>query len=389
MKLRLSVSLAVISLALATLAVLPAGSARRPRYGGMLRVEISEPINSADLAAPATGPWGTSAKDHNDIGALLYDRRNADTFPGPAGAGPFRIATWEPGRRLTLTANEDYPGGRPFVDSVEIQMGRAAKDRILDVELNKADLAEIPPEEARRASDRGVRVSASKPDQLLALAFISGRPIAEDARAREALSGAIDRNSIVDFILQREGEPAGGLLPQWSSGTAFLFPITPAASGAKEQWSGIGGSSKIVLGYDAADGFAQTVAERIAVNAREAGISLTLTPVSNAASGSGKTDARLVRLRMSSPRPREALAGFMEQVSVLTRIDAAPLPDPASPEQIYARERAIVAEHRIVPIAWIPRVYGLSDRVRDWRPPVAGETGPLADVWLDTTIEMK
>ena len=241
MKLRLSVSLAVISLALATLAALPAGSARRPRYGGILRVEISEPINSADLAAPAAGPWGASSKDDNDIGALLYDRRNADTFPGPAGAGPFRISAFEPGRRLTLTANEDYPGGRPFVDSVEIQMGRAAKDRILDVELNKADLAEIPPEEARRASDRGVRVSASKPDQLLSLAFISGRPIAEDARAREVLSGAIDRTSIVDFILQREGEPAGALLPQWSSGTAFLFPIAPAVSGAKEQWSGIGG----------------------------------------------------------------------------------------------------------------------------------------------------
>jgi hypothetical protein len=65
------------------------------------------------------------------------------------------------------------------------------------------------------------------------------------------------------------------------------------------------------------------------------------------------------------------------------------LPDPASPEQIYERERAIVGDHRIVPLAWVPHVHGLSGRVRDWQPPAPGETWPLADVWLDTTIEMR
>jgi ABC-type transport system substrate-binding protein len=171
MKRRLSISTAAISLALATLAALPAGSARHPRYGGTLRVEIGETISASDLAAPAAGPWGASAQ--SAIGALIYDRNNADSFPGTAGAGPFRIATLEPGKRLTLAANEDYPGGRPFLDSIDIQMGRTGKDRLLDLELNKADLAEIPPEEARRAAERGVRVSASKNDQLIAIVFIN------------------------------------------------------------------------------------------------------------------------------------------------------------------------------------------------------------------------
>jgi hypothetical protein len=372
-----------ISLALAAL---PAGSARHPRYGGTLRVEIAETINSLDPGVPVADPAATSIK--NDIDALLYERRNADTFPGPPGPGPFRIAAWEPGKRLTLAANDDYPGGRPFVDSIEIQMGRAAKDRLLDLEVNKTDLAEIPPQEARRAG-RGVRVSASKPDQLMALAFIGGRPVAESARVREALSGAIDRSSIVDFILQREGEPAGGLLPQWSSGTAFLFSIIPNLSDAKEQWAGIGGPPKIVLGYDAADGLEQAIAERVVVNAHEAGISLKLLPLPNSASGSGKADARLVRIGLPSPRPREALAGIIKELGPMAGIDAATLPDPASPEQIYERERAIVGDHRIVPLAWVPHVYGLSGRVRDWQPPAPGETWPLADVWLDTTIEMR
>ena len=61
-------------------------------------------------------------------------------------------------------------------------MGRAARDRLLDLEVDKADFAEIPPEEARRATERGVRVSTSQPEELLAIAFVAGRPIAEDAR---------------------------------------------------------------------------------------------------------------------------------------------------------------------------------------------------------------
>jgi ABC-type transport system substrate-binding protein len=393
--------------ALAALAALPAGSARRPRYGGTLRVEVGETIRASDLAAPAAGPWGAAAQ--SAISALIYDRDNADSFPGPAGAGPFRVAMLEPGKRLTLAANEDYPGGRPFVDTLEIQMGRAAKDRLLDLELNKTDLAEIPAEEARHAAERGIRVSASKPDQLLAVIFIGGRPAAENARLREVFSGCIDRVSIVDFILQREGEPAGGLLPQWSSGTAFLFPAAvsstavagaTANAGAKEQPPAIGDATKIVLGYDAADGLQQRVAERIAVNAHEAGLVLALTAISNSAAGkegadktgTAQIDARLVRIAMRSPRPREALAGLIEEVAPIAGptagIHAAPpLPDPASPEQVYERERAIVEDHRIVPLAWVPQVYGLSARVRDWQPPAAGEAWMLADVWLDGARE--
>ena len=87
-------------------------------------------------------------------------------------SGPFHVTAFEAGKRAVLAATEDYRLGRPFVDSIEITMGRAARDRILDLELNKADFAEIPAEDARRAAERGVRVSRSQPDELLALVFL-------------------------------------------------------------------------------------------------------------------------------------------------------------------------------------------------------------------------
>jgi len=382
-------------------ALLGAGSAepsRRPKYGGTLRVEIGATVSSLDPSVAPVNPEEAVAKD--EIETLLYDHRNADrTFGGTgggiAGSGAFRIAEWEPGRHLTLAANEEYSGGRAFVDSVDVQMGRAVKDRLLDIELGKTDFGEIPPEQARYASGQGIRVSTSQPDELVAVVFIAGRPDAEDARLREALSRAIDRAAMVNFILQKEGEPAGALLPQWSSGTAFLFSTAADPSGAKELAVQIGGSPRIVLGYDASDSLEESLAERIAVDAREVGIHVAPEALQNAHVPLN-CDARLVRLRMVSPDPRAALASFLAALAPAINVNGPSGPNGsngagetgalaagASAEHIYDVERGIVNGYRVVPLVWLPEVYGLSGRVRDWKAPAAGEGWPLADVWLE------
>ncbi|MFZ0980009.1 MAG: ABC transporter substrate-binding protein [Candidatus Acidiferrales bacterium] len=387
--------------ALLGLALVGAGhveASRRPKYGGTLRVEIGARVNSLDPSVAPASQEEAAAKD--EIESLLYDHRNADgtfgTAAGPtaggtsgaAAAGAFRIAEWEPGSHLTLAANEDYSGGRPFVDSIDIEMGRSVKDRLLDLELGKTDFIEIPPEQTRYASGQGIRVSTSQPDELVAVVFVAGRPAAEDARLREALSRAIDRTAMVNFILQKEGEPAGGLLPQWSSGTAFLFSTAADQADAKELAGQIGGSPRIVLGYDASDSLEESLAERIAVDAREAGLHVAPEALPNERVPSN-CDARLVRSRMPSPHPGAALASFLKALAPaidLNGPNGAPETEPlegASAEHTYDVERGIVNSYRVAPLVWLPEVYGLSARVRDWKAPAAGEGWPLADVWLE------
>jgi len=373
MKRRLSLFLAAISV---VVAAAPAFTARRPHYGGTLVVEEGAALNSVDAS---TNPGEARVK--GQIDSLIYDRKNADdTSTDP---GPFRLAQWEPGKDAVLAANEDYKGGRPFVDAVEIRMGRSATDRLIDVELGKADVAEIPVDQARRAAESGVRISASEPDQLIALVFETSNATTGDPRIREALARSIDRAAMVNFILQKEGEPAGGLLPQWSSGTAFLFSTAPDPARVKELLSQIGPSPKIGLGYDSGDPLLQAIGERIAVNARAAGISVT--PEAIFKGGTSKADARLVRLDMASAEPRTALASFIENLkpTAISNEDREPLPDPATPEQIYEREASVVRSFSVIPVAWAPHVYGLSGRVRDWTAPKPGEPLPLANVWLD------
>ena len=56
------------------------------------------------------------------------------------GTGPFRVARWEAGKAATLVANEAHWKGRPYLDSVEIQMGRDLRDQTQDLQLGKADV---------------------------------------------------------------------------------------------------------------------------------------------------------------------------------------------------------------------------------------------------------
>ena len=385
MKLRLCLLLAGISVFLSAVSV---ETARRPRYGGTLRVEIGAAVNSLDPAIAAANPEEAAAKGRIDT--LIYERGKA------SGAweltGPFRISEWQPGKFLALVANNDYREGRPFVDAVEIQMGRAARDRLVDLELNKIDFAEIPPEQARRATERNIRVSASQSDELLALVFTGGGASVDGARAREAIARSVDRPSIVNFILQKEGEATGSLLPQWSSGTAFLFPTAADVAAAKELVQQISPAPKIVLRYDSGDSLEQNVAERIVVNAKEAGISLAAqavqqsaaTPdVARGANDAGNVEARLVRWSMPSPHPLEALTSLQAELVSLGIEDPGVLAARSSTKEIYDRELVLLDGYRVVPLVWLPHVYALSARVRDWQPPEPGQSWAFADMWLE------
>src|ERR1700730_4572479 len=102
MKLRVSLLVAAISVALAAL---PAGTARRPRYGGTLRIAVGPSLSSLDPSIASRSPEEDAAKEQLD--ALLFDHRNGEkTSSGAADSGPFRIAEWEPGKRATLAAND-------------------------------------------------------------------------------------------------------------------------------------------------------------------------------------------------------------------------------------------------------------------------------------------
>jgi len=329
----------------AALLLLAAGQglcATRPRYGGVLRVEVRESVETPD--PPETG-----------------------VLAEPARA--FRIERWEPGRGAVWAANDDAAGGRPFLDGVEIHVARPVRDQALDLELGKADLVEAGPNEARRLR----RTWSSAPVRLVALVFDSR---VTDGGVRAALALAIDRAAIHSVLLQRQGEIAGSLLPQWLSGYAFLFPAVQDLGRARGLAAPLAAAARsLTLGYDPAEPLARPIAERIAVNARDAGLLIAVSPQTR------NTDVRLAQVRIDAAEPGTALARVAAALGL-----GEPTPG-AGPEALYAAERALLDGYRVIPLFHLPDVYGVGPRVHAWPAPGIGQLGEwrLENLWLEST----
>lgn len=131
------------------------------------------------------------------------------------------------------------------------------------------------------------------------------------------------------------------------------------------------------LAYDWSDPLARAVAERLAVNVRDVGI--TLQPYGeNLASRAPNADARIVRLQLPSP---DAAVSLQVLAASLGRGDA--VHASTSIEELFSADHVLGQEFRLVPLIYVPEAYGLGRRVRNWMQPREGGL-PLADVWLET-----
>lgn len=301
--------------------------------------------------------------DDRPIEQILRDLarpRNAIVSRGAdgllTGTGPFRIAEWEAGKSARLAAHDAYWGGRPYLDSVAIQMGRTYGEQAADFQTGKADIVEIAARDMRSVR-AGAVIFSTRPMETLGLQFQPGR--VPDA-LREALALSIDRTAIRDVLLQRQGEASGALLPRWLSGYSFLFPFARNVARARELLASLpSGGATLGFAYDRGDSVIRPIAERIAVNASEAGIALRIASSSSAA-------MRLARLPITASDPWIALSDLAELLKIAM---------PENPPNPYEAEKALIGNFQTIPIVQIPRAWMLSPRVRNWP--------DLPDVWLD------
>jgi ABC-type transport system substrate-binding protein len=280
----------------------------------------------------------------------------------PLGTGPFRLTRWEPGRRAVLQANDDYWDGRPYLDSIEIQMGRSSRDELLDLELSNADVVELDPVEARRAQQENKKVWISAPVELLCLRFGPNRPAVRDARVRQALADSIDRAAIQKVLLQNYGEVAANIFPQWLSGYTFLFPALMNLDQARQLTAQIGAAPALKVGYDSGDTLARETADRVAVNAREVGIALaTASMAADGSRGADRgIDLQVHRVRIDGPTLDVAAR------QAATSLGLPLISEPGQPERTYAAERQFIDSLEIIPLVHIPELVGIGPRVMNW-----------------------
>ena len=328
-----------------------------------------ERVGTADV------PWALA-----DVRSAVVVRRAAGEL---VGTGPFRVEQ-QGANRLVLRAHDDYWGGRAFLDAIEIELGRGAAALLTDLELGRTDMTTVQPADRRRLSQRGLRTVASRPLQLFALVFEVHRASAADDSMRRAVAATLDRAALSRVLLQDYAEPAEAILPRWLSGYEPFVLATPIQV-PRDQVAKLPRAQRaLTLRVDASDPVARSIADRIAVDAREAGFALTVQAPTGLAP---RPDIRLLRVRLAPTSPGRALASAMAALGprTLAYVASEPPPAPDVPlSEVYRVERALLERSIIVPVVHVPDIYGLGERLDSWNGPVVTDAGALnlADAWL-------
>ncbi|MGI6554691.1 MAG: ABC transporter substrate-binding protein [Bacillota bacterium] len=138
----------------------------------------------------------------------------------PVGTGPFKFVSWDPGVEIILEANEEYWNGAPAVKKLVFRPIVEDQTRLTELEAGNIDfMVGILPDDLQRVKDNDQLQVIEQPGMhTWYLVMNNQKPPFNDVRVRQAINYAIDKQGIVDNILQGTGVLAKNMLPPviWS-----------------------------------------------------------------------------------------------------------------------------------------------------------------------------
>jgi peptide/nickel transport system substrate-binding protein len=209
-----------------------------------------EIVDSHTIRLTTNGPYPLLPQDMTNVYILDRETHGSATTEQfnsgqvAFGTGPFRMVSHRPGDRIEFERNDQYFGDRPAFARVNYRMitndsARTAALLAGDVEI----IDQVPTADLQRLrNDQRIALSETTGLRIIYLAFDhqrsdatpfvtdnDGRPIAQnplrDVRVRRALSHAIDRQAIVDRVMEGSATPSGQFLPPGIFSHIPDFPV--------------------------------------------------------------------------------------------------------------------------------------------------------------------
>ncbi|WP_405565458.1 ABC transporter substrate-binding protein [Streptomyces phaeochromogenes] len=203
----------------------------------------------------------------------------------PVGTGPYKLAKWSKGEQLVLEANSGYWGGTPKIE--RFTMAIIKDDDVRATRLRSGDLdgAILPPNLAKAFRGSGQKTYAAKSFDYRTVTLPTGNKVTGNTAVRRALDIAVDRQAMVDGILEGAGKVAYGPVPtdsEWfTEGTERTYDPKKArkvldAAGWKPGKDGIrvkdGVRASFPLWYVSGDKLRQDHALAYASDAKKVGV---------------------------------------------------------------------------------------------------------------------
>lgn len=151
----------------------------------------------------------------------------------PSGTGPFRFVEWISNSRVVIARDDAHWDGAPALEAVVYRPIVDANTRVAEMLSGGIDLmVEVPPDNlAGFAGDSGFQVHEQAGPHLWFLILNLREGPFTDPRMRQAVNYAIDKQSLVQDVLQGTAEVAAGPTPPafaWAYNEALEpYPYDP------------------------------------------------------------------------------------------------------------------------------------------------------------------
>jgi ABC-type transport system substrate-binding protein len=144
------------------------------------------------------------------------ERLGNDFGTHPVGSGPYVLAEWKHGQHLVLTARGDYFNVPPKLEGIFYRIIPEDLTAVLEFETGHIDVLQIPSSEYKRYTTDPVwrdRVYGNAGLNSYYLGLNCTRPPFNDIRVRRAVNMAVDRQRILNTVLEKRGVLAAGPIP--------------------------------------------------------------------------------------------------------------------------------------------------------------------------------
>jgi peptide/nickel transport system substrate-binding protein len=151
----------------------------------------------------------------------------------PSGTGPFRFAEWESNAKVVVVRNDDYWDGAPPLEAVVFRPITDANTRVAEMLSGGIDLmVEVPPDSvATFADDASYQVHEQAGPHVWFLILNAKEGPLADKKMRQAVNYAINKQALVENVLQGTAEVAAGPTPPafaWAHNDALdPYPYDP------------------------------------------------------------------------------------------------------------------------------------------------------------------
>lgn len=130
----------------------------------------------------------------------------------PVGTGPYEFVEWKDGQYVKLKANPNFFRGRPHIDTLIYKIVPDASSLLAQFQSGQVDMISVQPQDISTAQ-KLVQQNKAKLKTYMALEYVYlgynlRNPLFKDKKVRQALTMALDRNKIIQSVLNGQGKVA-------------------------------------------------------------------------------------------------------------------------------------------------------------------------------------